>query len=323
MWRRRLLYGLALAAALLFQIFYDRYLARFVLAGVVSMPILSLLLTLPGALRLQLCLTADGPEVPRGGECRWHLRLERPTLLPITRMKLRLRFTNELTGWTGEERVVCTGLAHREGAFPVETSHCGRVTCRADRVRLLDCLGLFSIPLRRTAPAAVLVLPEPALLEELPIPELPDSEAAGKERISGGDYELREYRPGDPIRAIHWKLSSKRDELVVREWLGESRPLIVLAVDRFGEPERLDRVLDKLCGLSMELLARDWPHLVRWEESEGVRTAAVSDRDSLLACMDGLLSSPAPLRGTPMAEQMPPEEKLPHVFITAGEEAEP
>lgn len=322
MWRRRILYGLALAAALLLQIFYDRYLARFVLAGVVCAPILSLLLTLPAALCLRPVLTADGPEAPRGGESRWRLRLERPALLPVARLRLRLRFADELTGWTGEERVTCSGPEEREWSFPVETGHCGRVTCRAVRVRLTDCLGLFSIPLRRPAPAAVLVLPRPAPPEELPLPEPPDT-AAGKTGTSGGDYELRDYRPGDPVRSIHWKLSSKRDELVVREWLGESRPQIVLDVDRFGEPERLDRVLDRLYGLSLELLARDWPHLVRWEEAGSVRAAAVSDRASLLACLDGLLSSPAPLRGTPMAELTPPEGGLPRISVTAGEEAEP
>lgn len=322
MWRRRLLYGVALAAALLFQIFYDRYLARFVLAGVVCAPILSLLLTLPTAIRLRLRLTVEGPEVARGGESRWCLRLELPAPLSAARVKLRLRFSNELTGWTGEERVVCSGPLPQERTFPAETAHCGRLTCRAVRVRLTDCLGLFSIPLRRPEPASMLVLPKPAPPEELPIPEVPAG-APGWEQTSGGDYELREYRPGDPLRAVHWKLSSKRDELVVREWLGERRPQVLLDVDRFGDPQGLDRTLDRLYGLSLELLERDWPHLIRWEEAGSVRAAAVSGRDSLMACMDGLLSSPAPLRGRPMAELADPEEDLPRVFVTAGEEGEP
>ena len=39
--------------------------------------------------------------------------------------------------------------------------------------------------------------------------------------ISGGDGEffgLRDYRPGDSIRSIHWRSSAKRNELVVRQF---------------------------------------------------------------------------------------------------------
>lgn len=333
MWRRRLCYGAALAAALLLQIFYDRYLARFVLAGVVSMPILSLLLTLPSVFRLRLSLTADSPEMVRGTDCRWHLRVERPPLPAMTRLKLRLRFENQLTGWSGETRVVCFGPP-RERTFPVETEHCGRVTCRAARVRLLDCLGLFWLPVRRPDPASVLVLPQPVPLSELPLPELPEPLAAGRDRTRGEDYELREYRPGDPIRDIHWKLSSKRGELVVRERQGESRPLVVLEVERFGEPPRLDRVLGRLHGLSLELLERGWPHFVRWQEGEEFPTFAVHDRASLMACLDVLLSAPAPAVGAEWPGDLgrPPlrpaspgegEESLPRVRVTDGEEGEP
>lgn len=318
MWRRRLCYGAALAAALLLQIFYDRYLARFVLAGVVSMPILSLLLTLPSVFRLRLSLAADSPEMAMGADCRWSLRAERPPLPAMTRLKLRLRFENRLTGWREETRVVCFGPP-RERTFPVDTEHCGKVTCRAVRVRLLDCLGLFWLPVRRPAPASVLVLPQPAPREELPLSQLPEPSAAGRDRTLGEDYELRDYRPGDPIRDIHWKLSSKRGEIVVRERQGESRPLVVLEVERFGEPPRLDRVLGRLHGLSLELLARGWPHLVGWQEGEEFPVLAVHDRASLMACLDALLSTPAPAVGA----EWPGSENLPRVRVTDGEEGEP
>ena len=36
-------------------------------------------------------------------------------------------------------------------------------------------------------------------------------------RESDEPGDIRPYRPGDPIRRIHWKLSAKRDELLVRE----------------------------------------------------------------------------------------------------------
>lgn len=319
---RRILYALALIAALLFQIFYDRYLARFVLAGVVCLPVLSLLLALPGALCLRLQLSGNGTECRRGETRQWRLCVKRPAFLPVPRLTLRLCFHNDLTGWTEKKRVICSDLSAAEQAIPVQAEHCGRVTCRVTRTRLLDCLGLFAIPIRPPAPAAVLVLPVPASAEELPSLELADAPTVteGDQNIPNGDYELRDYRAGDPLRSVHWKLSSKRDKLVVREWRGTSRPRVILAVDRFGDPERLDRVMDRFYALSTELLARDCPHLVQWEGDGKVRTASISDRESLLTCMGEMFSSPAPLQGTSMRELPLLNENIPCVYVTAGEE---
>lgn len=322
---RRILYALALIAAVVFQIFYDRYLARYVLACVVSLPVLSLLLSLPAALCLRLRLEGSGTECDRGAACQWRICVERRVFLPVPRLTVRLRFKNDLIDWTEKKRLTFDRLSAEKLVFPVQTDHCGRVTCRVSRARMLDYLGLFSIPVRRPAPAAVLVLPVPVQTEELPNLEQlgAPAEPEGKQRIPNGDYELRDYRVGDPLRAVHWKLSSKRNELVVREWQGSAAPRVILAVDRFGEPERLDRVLDRFYALSMNLLKRDSPHLVQWEEEGAIHTASVSDQESLLVCMGEMLSSRAPLQGTSMRELLPPDGAIPAVFVADGEEETP
>ncbi len=45
---------------------------------------------------------------------------------------------------------------------------------------------------------------------------------ADREEDEPGD--VRPYLPGDPVNRIHWKLSAKRDELLVRERTGEREP---------------------------------------------------------------------------------------------------
>ena len=325
MWHRRILYALALISAALFQIFYDRYLARYVLACVVSLPILSLLLAIPAALRLRLRLEGSGTECRRGTTSQWRICVERRTFLPVPRLTARLRFTNDLTGWTEKKRVSFDRLSAEEQVFPVQAGHCGRVACQVTRVRMLDSLGLFALPVHRPVPAAALVLPVRSRSEKLPSLEFPNAPAAseGKQKIPNGDYELRDYRAGDPLRSVHWKLSSKRDELVVREWQGSDAPKVILAVDRFGDSERLDRVLDRFYSLSMSLLEKDCPHLAQWEEQGEVRTVSIPDREALQACLGEMLSSRAPLEGRPMRKLLPPGGAIPVVFVTDGEEETP
>ena len=46
--------------------------------------------------------------------------------------------------------------------------------------------------------------------------------------------EIREYRPGDRMHNIHWKLSAKRDEIMVYEFISEQNimPVIYLAIGK-------------------------------------------------------------------------------------------
>lgn len=54
----------------------------------------------------------------------------------------------------------------------------------------------------------------------MPEVQSPDSDTSSPDR-RGSDltepFRLREYAPGDSLRQIHWKLSSKLDRLVIRE----------------------------------------------------------------------------------------------------------
>ena len=66
MLHRRVIYGLVLVAVFLFQITNQNYLARFLLALSIAMPLLSLLMSLPGMLSCRLSLGSALCTVLRG-----------------------------------------------------------------------------------------------------------------------------------------------------------------------------------------------------------------------------------------------------------------
>ena len=211
---------------------------------------------------------------------------------------------------TGERvcrRLTFSGLPDRQGflgeTVQWESAHCGRVRCEIERLQVVDGLGLFALPIAGPRACAAPVLPR---LLDLPLPPVlrGEAEAAGplRPRPGGGpgeDYDLRPYRAGDPVTAIHWKLSSKRDELVVRETLEPRREGIVLTFDHFGAPEDLDRVLDRLRTFSTALLAGGRSHTVAWlhPETGELRRFLVADRRTLDRCLAAVLSDPAPAQG--------------------------
>ena len=320
---RRVLYGAALLAALGLFVFYDGYLALFLLAGVVALPLLSLALSLPTALLLRVRLAPSAQRPHQGEEGWWLLEVTRAAPLPPGRLTLRLSEHNLLTGSSRPLTLRFAGLsAGRSGRFAMDTGHCGALECRAGTLRLLDCLGLFSLPVHCPGGAQALVLPRPAPEAELPPLDLTTAGAAlGRSTGMGQDYELREYRPGDPIRSIHWKLSSKRDILIVREPPPQGLPRAALTFDHTGTPEELDRVLGRLWSLSGALLRRGILHRVGWRDREGTPwwETVASFRD-LEDCMDIILSHPA---GAAPSQPLDPPPGTPlHIHIPSGEGGE-
>lgn len=312
---RRILYGLTLMGVLLFHITNENYLAQFLLALCAALPLLSLALSLPGMVGCALELAAAPPDLNRGGEGRWLVSVESPNGLPLARLAIRLTGENLLTGQKDRRRIFLSGVARRRPvALSAATAHCGLLELRVDKARVYDYLGLFSLQVAPPPPARLLCRPVPAQVELPPIPEgqgvRPDPASAARTG-PGDDYDLRDYRPGDPMRSVHWKLSSKWDELIVRERGIAAFPLPLLTLDRFGPPETLDKLLDRLLGASRALLAVQRPHAVLWLGADAApRTCVVSDEKELTACLLELLGSFAPAQGPALDGLRPPLRSL-------------
>jgi uncharacterized protein (DUF58 family) len=74
---------------------------------------------------------------------------------------------------------------------------------------------------RRPSPDAEVALVLPRFTSLVGQPEVRELEASIAAPRAGSGTEMfgvREYRPGDPLRRIHWRSSARRGELVVREY---------------------------------------------------------------------------------------------------------
>lgn len=82
-----------------------------------------------------------------------------------------------------------------------------------------DPLGLFALRSRHPERELALVLPRFASLHAQP-PALEVEAAVTAPRAGSGTeiFGVREYRPGDALRRIHWRSTARRGELIVREF---------------------------------------------------------------------------------------------------------
>lgn len=184
------------------------------------------------------------PEAARGDTVPLILSLTQHALLPPAHPEAQVIHPDGKAVWY-VLRASCWGKSDIE--IPCLFPHVGRYEAHVSRLVLSDSAGLFRfrVRLRNTFPS-LLILPRETALD---MPAVP-----GKRRIGGpADPEhdepdrLREFLPGDGLRRVHWKLSARRGELVVRtpERKRDADLIVALAADDVS-PDAFD-ALSEAC----------------------------------------------------------------------------
>ena len=75
----------------------------------------------------------------------------------------------------------------------------------------------------------------------------------------GSPTGLRGYRPGDPLRLIHWKASARKMDFVVKEMDGDAQDSVEVVFDRRCNPEAFERSLSTLSALALLTSRNDIP----------------------------------------------------------------
>ena len=139
LWARRAVYLCALAGALFGQIFDVGWIFHYIFIFTLLLPVLSLLLSLPGILGLRLYLAADRREVHRNASVCWAMSAGSRSGLPVScvtgRVALRYSFTGERVSFPVSLRGASPG---RSVTWTVNTEHCGMVECSVSRLRVWD-----------------------------------------------------------------------------------------------------------------------------------------------------------------------------------------
>ena len=141
----------------------------------------------------------------------------------------------------------------------VEGRHCGRVEMDDIQIRLRDTFGLFYARLpgaKARFSHEALVLPRFEVETDIRdwAKDLLDEGEKARQRVDERTDEvdtIRHYRPGDTLKAIHWKLSSRQNKFIVKQYEmpKEVRFCLLtdptLSLDRSMDLLQRDRMLDQ------------------------------------------------------------------------------
>ena len=289
MWGRRALYLSALVAVTAFHMAYGQYVSHYMLLFVLFLPLASLLISLPSILSTKAVLTG-ADDVQRHYPAHLKVSAICSFLLPLGCLRLKIEKQNLFSREKPEYEVFALrDLSSEEESLNVSTEHIGTIRCRIRSAWAYDYLGFFALPVRKGNSVAFTVLPDPVL----PVPE-PDliepSEQIAKPKPQGfsEEHELRPYRAGDSINLIHWKLSSKFDDPIIREPQEVIRKNIILGMDlpdSFADQEDL---MGQLVFLSEQLFALQIPYTLYI----GKQTVIIRSEGELSTFLKAFLAEP-------------------------------
>lgn len=278
----RLWYLVLLAIVALFNLFFYQHLSYCAmwLAVILPFPFWGLLLYTRSRIAVRLETTV--PAAARESELPFSIIVENKGWVPLTCGKLRLTFDNNKTGEHFEEEFPFSlrSRATKHIEWSVVSRHCGRITVRVKRTKILDLLGLFSLPLRAHPELSLFSHPHTVTtVIDPPKASSQNPEAFQYSHMKSGSdpsetFGIREYRPGDPPRSVHWKLSSKFDRLMVRQFSEPASQTLLMLLEAGGaqnSPILMDALLDVYATLSETFLANAVPFASMWYDNRSAR----------------------------------------------------
>lgn len=213
----------------------------------------------------------SGRSVTRGDNVLLTVTVHHQGLIPIAPILLELSATPDSPETT--VRLKDAPGKNQRLTVPFHASHVG-VTCPGVKAYTVeDLFGLFSV---RRAPQAeqgeLLVLPLPFQVEDLkfaPGDSGLETMARATEDVTN-PTDVRSYQPGDALKKIHWKLSLRKNELMVRRFEEPVLPDALVLMDcsappSYGHPEAEADVRDTLLETAASVVSHQMrkDHAVR------------------------------------------------------------
>lgn len=182
---------------------------------------------------------------------------------------------------TGEEQTIpmkftCGPKSKKKSSFTVTSKYCGKEDIKITRAVVSDPAGLFVHDLDLNAGTAVYVMPE---IKGVEIPseylDSYDMESYAYSQLKKGSdpgevFGIREYADGDSPKQIHWKLSAKMDDLMVKipSYPIENKLVILLdnslAESVYLSADRRNDLMELFFSISSSLLKKNITHSLGW-----------------------------------------------------------
>lgn len=238
MWKNRTGYGIMTLAAIVLFVGSGQLYMAYIAAGLICLAVLMAVLIRRDASRIEMELSVPG-RVLEGKEIALILKVQVKGRIWVTQKLIAdIKMKNQMFAKTGRKRIeLLFSREKKEYQVEIPMLCCGQIEFETEDIEIQDLFRLFRISTGNSARLSCTCYPRRMNLQVETSKKTigtPKNEGTMQNR-KGNDpsemFDIREYVPGDDIRSIHWKLSSKTDSLILREPSNPSHYRVAVLAD--------------------------------------------------------------------------------------------
>lgn len=246
--KKRLFYIVFLLFSLFLGLYKDGFVSTMLFYMAILMPVASLGHLLFTFNFFKLLEKVDKSSVVKGDTVVYSYELSNDTQVIFAPIKVKfaesevlfhdsvLASDDHFVLYPGETKVI---------EKPVDCHYRGLYYIGIDYLYISDFLGIFTLRFRVSEHQKILVYP---LIRELlqfrfnrTVHEDSESIASFEKEHRATFSDIRDYRAGDSMRHIHWKLSAKKDQLMTKEFDGTTNNKTTIFLNVDGLPFEYDK----------------------------------------------------------------------------------
>lgn len=227
------------------------------------------------------------------------------SFLPITQVFINAKYKNNLLTNFDKSKMSFFANPFSKNKYKIDlcSEHYGNIDVNFKYATVTDYFGVFAFKIKLNKKMTLSFLPKRyeinvALRQNMYT--LSESTVYSKHK-PGDDpsevFAIREYVDGDKLNRIHWKLSSKQEKFMVKDYsLPISEAVLLFPELMFNEEKDIlliDTVLEVLFSLSNTFLEKNTIHYIAWHNSDvnAISVQKVESVDDLYAIIGAIFSN--------------------------------
>ncbi len=272
-------------------IFYIMYLWDFALVlliTIVAIPVLMFISTYITKKLIDVNFSIKEDTVMKNEEFPVLLKITNRSIFPIGKAEAFIEycniFSNEIN--TFNLLLPIQSKNTQSISFHLNSKYCGIIDIRCVYINIYDPLRIFEFKIGKNIHQEIAVMPEcHEIIGQICSADKENEESSMFSEFKAGDdpseiFDLRGYHQGDKLNRVHWKLSSKKDELIVKDYsLPVDTPCMVFLDLNIKSEYTLpvfDTLIETLISVSQFMLENERFHSIVYCDS---RTGEFIEKD--------------------------------------------
>lgn len=279
--KNRIGYFVLLICALGFSIGLRAQLSSVILIVAILMPIISLIVFISTQGKVTVEIPDEVVTIRKKDQLKGRITLTNASMVPFTHIRLVGLLPNVKGDNISRQRIVMSISPRKRININTEMvfDYRGEYTMNIDYIDLYDLFGIFHSRRKVSKEINIKVVPRVFDINTLPESSIDSDTNPNPVLLTSEDKDelssIREYRDGDLLRSVHWKLSAKKDDLIVKVLEGQrsTETAIILDLNSYYDDlnsnmNATDTVIESALTICNNLLTQGQNCLTIWYDNK-------------------------------------------------------